>query len=531
MARLLAGTVRPLVRAALSPGYDRFLRSLEEPALAQERCLRAIVEGMAATEYGRSLRLESGDGVEAFRAKVPAVGYDELAPWLERQRREPGARVLAPEPVRFFEKTSGSSGSAKYIPYTRGLLGSFSRMASHWFCDLLTHGPRFRTGMIYMSVSPALREEPGVGLEDDSGYLSGFLGPLVRSRLAVSTQVKRLGDSELFHRVTCAQLASCRGLEIVFVWNPSLFEGFLDWILEHREQVASDLARGRVECAGLRFELPARAGSRERLEAVRSGDFGRIWPELKLLSAWDEGASRLAAERLRARLPSAFFQGKGLLATEAPVTLPLLAGGVRVPLVDELFLEFEDESGVRSVHELEDGKSYSLLISQRGGLLRYRLGDTVRASGRVGRTPGLEFLGRASGVSDLVGEKLSDSFVAGALGELARSSFPGGVAPWMALAPSGLEERRPGYVLVVDGPAGALGPALDAALSAGHHYRYARWLGQLREARVVSAPGARDAYFAVFLARGMRLGDIKPGALVSRAEDARELFARLGLRV
>ena len=38
-------------------------------------------------------------------------------------------------------------------------------------------------------------------------------------------------------------------------------------------------------------------------------------------------------------------QGKGLLVTEAPMTIPLISAQGCVPVLDEVFFEFEDESG------------------------------------------------------------------------------------------------------------------------------------------------------------------------------------------
>src|SRR6185295_8804456 len=100
--------------------------------------------------------------------------------------------------------------------------------------------------------------------------------------------------------------------------------------------------------------------------------------------------------------------------------------------------------------------------SQRGGLSRYRIGDRVRVSHVYRRTPCLTFVGREGSVSDLVGEKLHETFVAEALDRL-------------GLRPDGfrtlLPVRRPDgggyYALVVDRldtSPGGLACQLDARL-------------------------------------------------------------------
>jgi hypothetical protein len=122
--------------------------------------------------------------------------------------------------------------------------------------------------------------------------------------------------------------------------------------------------------------------------------------------------------------------------------------------------------------------------------------------------PTLRFIGRAHLVSDLVGEKLSDSFVAQALAPLDTAA---------ALVP------RPGppphYQLWIDSAAPvepALAELVETRLRANPQYDYARRLGQLRPIEIVQSPGfARRRAHAHALAGG-RLGDAKSSALLPR---------------
>src|SRR2546423_1364883 len=95
----------------------RFRRDLAQPDSAQDAVFRRAIKQLAKTEYGRSFGVSAGDSYAEFAAKVPIVTYEELEPWVERQKRE-GHRILSGEPIRIYEKTSGSSGAHKHIPYT-----------------------------------------------------------------------------------------------------------------------------------------------------------------------------------------------------------------------------------------------------------------------------------------------------------------------------------------------------------------------------------------------------------------------------
>src|SRR5262249_22337630 len=118
--------------------------------------------------------------------------------------------------------------------------------------------------------------------------------------------------------------------------------------------------------------------------------------------------------QLRQRLPGAFIQPKGLLATEAFVTFPL--GGLHPLAVRSHFFEFENDSGqILLAHELKEHNEYEVIVTTSGGLFRYRLGDRVRVTAFLQNTPCLRFLGRNGTVSDRFGEKLSEAFVATAI--------------------------------------------------------------------------------------------------------------------
>src|SRR5438046_2976776 len=78
--------------------------------------------------------------------------------WLRYRhaRGEPG--VLTTEPVVMMEKTSGSAGAAKYVPYTASLRREFQEAVGAWMFDLFTRRPGLLAGAQYWSISPAARQ-------------------------------------------------------------------------------------------------------------------------------------------------------------------------------------------------------------------------------------------------------------------------------------------------------------------------------------------------------------------------------------
>ena len=71
-------------------------------------------------------------------------------------------------------------------------------------------------------------------------------------------------------------------------------------------------------------------------------------------------------------------------------------------------------------HELEAGREYELVVSNLGGLCRYRLGDVVRVAGFHHAAPVVEFRYRIGQLLNLRGEKTSEE----ALSRAVRAALP-----------------------------------------------------------------------------------------------------------
>lgn len=501
----------------------RFRDGLRAPERAQAEALGRILHLAAGAPYGRCLGVTADLGYHSFAQRVPIVDYEDLRPWIEREAAT-GVPQLSREPAVLFERTSGSSGRCKLVPYPQALLDSFNACFVIWAHDVLAHGPRFGSCRMFWGMSPALdtggRTPHGtpISLADDAGYLAPRYQRLLGRLLVAPPGLKRITDGPEYRRALAAVLVAEPGLEIVSVWSPTYLLSILDTITERRSEIVADLRAGRTGPAG---EIALPAGSPRRVAPLADAAirWDRLWPELKLISCWTDAAAATFLPALRQAFPGALIQGKGLLATEAAMTVPLFDAPAPVPVVDEVFLEFESADGVvRRLHELEEGVEYGVIVSQTGGFLRYRIGDRVQVTGRVERTPCLRFRGRAGGGSDLAGEKLDEAF---ARTVLAAELGPDGHCSYLApLRGAGSPSGAPGYSCITDHPAGDIDPEslarrLDDALSRSYQYRQARHLGQLNPLRVEYRTDARAAYEACQLGRGLRWGNIKFTALVT----------------
>lgn len=433
-------------------------------AVATADWLAALLDRNRHCDYLR--RHGAPQTLAEFRDRLPVVAYDTLVADIERVASGEPDVLFSGRPLAF-ERTGGSAGGSKLIPYSAEGLADIRRAVLPWLAETLC---RHRIeGRVYFAISPAARMPETlagvpVGLTD-AAYLGDAAGAWLIAHSAVPVDLTACTDIGRWRAETLRHLAVANDLELISVWSPT----FLLRLLEGPD------SPGTPEC---------------------------LWPRLKVLSCWLSGPSAAYAERLRALFPHAAIEQKGLLSTEAVVTVPNADG--RPQLVAQGFTEFRDAAGgIVDAEEIEIGGEYEAIVTTASGLYRYATGDRVRhvGWGREGR-PVLEFLGRNALVSDLVGEKLCDAFVVDCL------------AGWNGFATLLPDAEQPGYVLVSETPFAADAVAnVETRLSRNPQYDYARRLGQLAPLRGLHRPRAFAVVEAEMRSRGVRLGDVKPTAL------------------
>lgn len=469
--------------------------------------LRACLRRSAGTAIGRRHGFGRIQTVDEYRRIVPLSVYEDYRHWIDRVENG-DADVLFPGKAVAFEHTGGSTGGSKRIPYSEESLIDFRRAILPWVAGLASKY-RLENGCAYFAISPALRAPgitPGgipVGLPDGA-YLGEEALPLLAQLSVVPAWVGDIRALEEWQLATLYWLVVRPDLTLISVWSPTFFLMLMD-ALEQRSDEAMALLQDGGFIHG--YACPADEMARERLGRYRaSGDARQLWPRLQLVSAWADGSSRPYSGQLRARLPHAHFQPKGLLSTEGVVTVP----GVDdrpVLAVDSGFFEFIDSDGREWLpHELVAGQQYEIAMTTSGGFYRYRTGDVVISEGDSEGLPVLRFVGRCGLTSDLVGEKLTESFVATCLPVM---------DGFRMLVPDSRQGH--GYVLVIDecGPhdCGALAQDIERQLSRNPQYAYARRLGQLKPITVRPTAKPLNAYVQRMTREGMLLGNVKVPAL------------------
>lgn len=498
--------------------HTAFLKATRQVQLTQTSLLRQILNRNRDCRFGRRHDFASIQDIDQFRGSVPLAGYSEFEPDIEDICAGKSG-ILTSEAVRLLEPTSGTTSGRRLIPYTTSLQQQFQRGINVWIADLFSHRPAVRQGRAYWSVTPAIENEttPGglrIGFAEDTEYLHPIAQNVARRLLAITAkQMLKVDQKQVFYE-TLRRLIHVRDLSLISVWSPTFLT-----TMAHRLEVDSER---------IHHTLRKLDDSRNLLEIVRSNrplpdKLRAIWPQLAVISCWADGSAAYHIPQLQALFPEIEIQPKGLVSTEAFVSIPLVNCQGSALAIQSHFFEFQPvdgaDSSVRLAHELIEGHQYKVIVTTGGGLYRYQTQDVVSIVGSINETPLIQFCGRGDQTIDLVGEKLAEFFVEDAVrNALTESRLRN---PRVLLVP---DAKRPGYRLFVSCsqlmvPALEIRDAVETRLSDNPYYKHAVQVGQLSplSITIVEHPGELvQAYEDQLALSGVRRGDIKPTILVPR---------------
>ena len=504
--------------------YKRMMRDAQSPRATQDAVLRRILAANAETEFGREHGFASIVNVSDYRQAVPVLTYEDLREAIERQELT-GERCLTQEQPVYYHRTSGTVGEPKNIPVTASGLAQMKRdqrlSAYVWARD-----SGVLEGKVF-AVSGAAVEghmAGGTPFGSASGLLYRNQSRFVQSRYVLPAAVSDMEDYDARYLAMAVYGLAESGVTGAATANPSTFLRLLSVAHDNADAVLGAIASGQLPGASSGLALtprPERARELERhLSAAGRLTYADIWPNLRGVVTWTGGSCGIALGNLSPLLPdgvqiiewgysSSEFRGTVNVDVSRNACLPTLLG---------TFFEFverdaweTDTGDFLCLDELEDGREYYVFVTTGDGLYRYDINDIVRVNGWAGATPTLGFVQKGKGVTNITGEKVTESQVLDAV----TSAFaPSGAPPdfFIMLA----DEAASGYTLYVETLASAFAEdgaegEIDRLLSTSNiEYESKRKSGRLAPLRVRLLPdGAGGRYRESCVASGQRDAQFK----------------------
>ena len=473
----LSSWIHLSLRHLTKKSHAQFLAERGSIQKTQSQILKRLLQQSSTTAWGREQGVSADWNAHVVAQKLKPTTWQDWEPWVEKEQQ--GQTNSLAMNVQRFQPTSGSTFKRKWIPYTQNFLQEIDQATAVWMHDLYQTYPGLLQGRHYWSLSWLPDDLRSQMTNNDLAYFPWLKRQFLAQIMAVPEQVQHAASAHEAREQTLQHLIKCRDLSLFFVWSPTFLLGLCEELWERRV-------------------VPDATSMEEMVQ--------RLWPKLALISAWDTADAAPWAAKIKNLFPHTKFQGKGLFATEAVVTIPVQE---RPHLAySSHYYEFQRTDGVIVPSwELRGGDKVTPLVSTGSGLWRYQLGDELLVEEIYQGCPVLQFLGRQQTV-DLVGEKLTYQVARDILQDLGPGAF-------LILAVQGSDDARPYYELVWEGAAPAgLSQRVESLLAEHHHYRLARELGQLSPLRVHTCQSSGHFFRELAEEMGWVLGDMKWEALV-----------------
>ena len=459
------GLIHRCLKIASAFQYFQFKKLLRNPRKAQEIVLNTYLARLEVQNYSE------------FCKRYPITRYQDI----ERsilQQMEQGDRSFIDDVIRF-EPTSGSVGAIKWIPYTTQFCSELDKASSPWLYDLYRKYPLIGNGKHYWSLSWLPNDLREKASNNETEIFPWYKKIVLSHLMAINDEVVKKETSQEAIEETLYYLCK-EDISLFSFWSPTLILSLLENLFANKEVIVARLESSK----------PDKAAILSKHKELTKDFTKEMWPNLNLISAWGTSTSRQWADVVTILFPHANFQGKGLWATEGVITIPFEG---KYPLaINSHFYEFQclETSQVLCSWELKAGQIVKPILTTGSGLTRYILDDKIKVESFMGQTPCFEFLGRDR-VSDFVGEKLDFDLLEKLSSKIASKLK----AKFITVLFHNSGKKY--YELLVESKNTFAIDSNDFEedLMKVYHYRLARELEQLGEAKIKMVSSGVDYYY------------------------------------
>ncbi len=510
-----------------------FLIASRRVEVTQKNLLLRILQKNEQTEFGKEYGFAGISSVQEFRKRIPICDYNALEPYIKRQQ-EGHAELTAADPV-FYARTSGTTGRYKDIPMTKSGVNQIKRFQKQLAYSLWSKTNFFK-GTVLGFFSPGIEGTlpNGIPFGSTSGANYESLSSIFEKKFGIPKEAFNLSDVEAKYEVYALSALVFGSTTGVFSVNPSSLLKVCILIEKRAEELLATLIEGDERkilkgTASILPQLRAQMKSTRRtilsraLKTDRSIPPDILWPSLSTLVTWTGGSCGIALDKLKRYLPS------GVKVVEVGYASSEFSGTTNVdvdrniclPIFTDNFYEFVGQEDWESnspkflsLTELELGKDYYIFVTTPSGLYRYDINDVVRVTEGLGNCPGLIFVRKGKGVTNITGEKISEDQVIAAVSAGLKSASC--VADtYLVLADEEASTYRVFVELSQDVSLVTITEKIEAELrQRNSEYDDKRASGRLKPVKAGRfLDGAGQAIKAKFLEQGVREAQYKPPVL------------------
>ncbi|MFK7777496.1 MAG: GH3 auxin-responsive promoter family protein [Gimesia sp.] len=433
LLRAAAGT---FTRRRYRRAANAFLALTQDCRQVQQQTLQRILRLNADSEFSREWNLNGSCSIEEFQSRFPVSDYERFRPYIDRVKNgETSALLGAANRLLMFTLSSGTTSESKFIPITEPFLKDYRQGWQNWGILAYDDLPNLKYQNIVQLSSnfDKFRTPGGTPCGNISGLVATMQSPVVKLLYTLPSQISQIDNAHLKYYTALRLSLADRDVGMITTANPSTLLHLAQFTDQHRDSLVRDIADGTLAGsdqldATIYNKLKSRLRHKDKrrareLETIieRTGHlFPRdFWPDLSLLAIWRGGSAGAYLSQLPPYYGDLPIRDHGLSASEGRMTIPLESGTATGVLdITSHFFEFVPEeedpltsTNVLTADQLQTGKNYFILLTTPSGLYRYHICDIVRCTGFHQKTPLLEFLHKGAHISNLTGEKITESQV------------------------------------------------------------------------------------------------------------------------
>ncbi len=426
----------------VAKGYKKnFEKDLAYAAQKNEQLLMEIITKNSGTEYGKKYAFQSIDSPQKFKNMVPLTQYEDYKDFIERMAKGED-NILTLEKVEYFGISSGTTGSQKLIPVTKssrqsisGYMGLLTQSVLH---ESLSKKWTYGRGLNLIGMCGSGKTEGGIPI--CAGTAGGMKSMEKIIPYIWTTPIEILKQGGKFDVNYLHLLFALMDREVMYL-SAAFIPSILDLLrcLESKwPDLTEDIREGKISSKiliteDLRDKLqkkmkpnPKRAEELEReFTAGMEGIVTRIWPKCAFIWGVSGAGFKMYLEKVKrytSDLPvycGTYAATEGLIGIEIGLDKATYVAAPKSVYYEFIHVDECDGKNISTynIEELIIGEKYEVVITNRAGFYRYRLGDVVKVVGYCGKTPELEFLYRKNQLISINAEKTSEQAVHQAISE------------------------------------------------------------------------------------------------------------------
>jgi len=340
-----------LAKPFASYTYAKIRKGMSTALSDQDAILKELLKVGKTTEFGKEHGLEKVTSYEEFKKAVPVRDYESVKPYIEKIKEGKHNILWRGKPI-YLAKTSGTTSGVKYIPISKDSISNHLNTARNaLLCYMAETGnSSFANGkMIFLSGSPELERVGGIPTGRLSGIVNHHIPSYLRSNQLPSYETNCIDDWE-------TKLDKI--VEETINQNMTLISGIPPWVQMYFDRLTERSGKNINEIFP-NFSVLVHGGV--NFEPYKARIFESIGKKMDAIETFP------ASEGFFAFQDSQKEEGL-LLNTNSGIFYEFIPAS-------QIF----DENPTRiSLHDVQPGENYALVINNNAGLWGYNIGDTVK---------------------------------------------------------------------------------------------------------------------------------------------------------